>query len=78
MALEAVTGKKGERDEWAGLMRNLSHLKQVDARRPRGCLSPELVKTTHNMSCMPAEIFKVRVESRQAIFWTASATLEEG
>lgn len=41
MALEAVTEKKGERGKLARLTRNLPHLKQMGAPRPRVHLKPK-------------------------------------
>lgn len=76
VALEAVSQKKGGKG--AGLMRNLSHLKQLGASRPRVCLGPRAVAVTHCLCCVPADVFKVRLEGWQVIFSTASVTLEEG
>lgn len=55
--------------------RNLFHLKQAVH---LGCLGPRFVRTTHGVSCMPAEVFKVSLKGWQAISWTASLTLEGG
>lgn len=78
VAAEAVKGKKGEGGNWAGLTRNLSHLKQVCASRPRGHLGPRVIRTTHYVCCVPAEVFKVRFKGWQIIFCIPSVTLREG